>query len=367
MTVSVARDKSGIGRGVSRDRRVTARPISARIVVGVSLRTGTWAVVAVVAFAAGPANAAAAASSPARSAAAKRAVTRAYEGYVGALALGHGRSVCRRMTASGRNELMAAAGVWSPWRATCPEAVTKLRGVIREPRHLTEVRIFGTLASARLPTGDYRFFARAGRRWKIAATGATNPFRPARPPPRAAPSASRFLGVDWDRVPSWADDAADWAQDATRWRWFAPTLAAALLLLVLLLVAQVRHYRRRSFALNRSLEELTARAHRVLSASVASAPPVGPVPESMREDLAILMRINKELVARLDAAQGRSEEMTRRLLDELARTGADNDQAARLQARLARSESARAEAQAEIQALQEHVRHLRERVIQLPE
>jgi hypothetical protein len=315
-------------------------------------------VVTAIVFAVVPVGPAAAAS-PARSAAAKRAVTRAYDGYLRALALG--RSVCARLTASGRAELMGAAGLWSRWRGTCPEAASKLRGVTHDPRPLSDVRIFGTRASARLPTGDYRIFARAGRRWKVGATTATNPLLPPPPGPRAAPP-SQFLGVDWDRVQGWADDAWDWAQDASRWRWFAPMLAGALLLLVVLLAVQVRHFRRKSVALEQSLDELTTRAHRVLSASVASTPAAGPVPESVREDLAILMRINKELVARLDAAQGRSEEMTRRLLDELARTGADSEQATRLEEKLARSESARAEAQAEIQALQEHVRHLRERV-----
>jgi hypothetical protein len=318
---------------------------------------GALTAVAAAALAVAPALSASA--SPGRSAAAKREIARAYGGYVRALSLGHGRSVCRRLTASGRAELMDAAGLWSPWRGTCPEAVAKLRGVIREPSTLHDVRIFGTLASARLRSGDYRFFVRAGRKWKVAATASVNPLVEPAPPPRAKPAT--IFGISWSDVKRRADDGAAWAEDASRWRWFAPVLAAALVALVLLIALRARLYRRQTVALARSLEELTVRAHRLTSAPLGAG-----ADSTLRDDLATLMRINKELVARLDAVQTRSEDVTRRLMDELARTDADTEQTARLEQRLARSETARAEAQAEIQALQDHVRRLRERV-QLPD
>jgi signal transduction histidine kinase len=304
------------------------------------------------------------AADAARSAAAKREVTRAYEAFVRSAAAGHGRAACARLTAGGRAELMRAAGLWSRWRGTCPEAVRQLRPILGDAPALSAVRIFGTRAAGRVGLDHYRLFVRAGKRWKVAGTAATNILLPPAPPARVAPP--QFLGVDWDRADAWLDDAVAWAQDASRWRWFAHTLAVALVALALMLALRARRYRRQVVALERSLEELTARAHQVLSASLNAAAAPGAGRSGVRHDLASLTRANRELAARLDEVQSRSDDMSRRLLSELARTGDGTEHATRLQERLARSESARLEAQTQIDALQEHVRRLRERT-QLPE
>jgi hypothetical protein len=297
------------------------------------------------------------AADPSRSATAKQEVARAYDGFLRSAGAGHGRATCARLTASGRAEVMHAAGLWSRWRGTCPEAVAALRGVLRNDGALRDVRIFGMRASGSVAPGHYRFFVRAGSGWKVAGTAATNVLLAPAPAPRASPD--DFLGVDWPR-------AQRWAEDATRWRWFAPAGGGALLLLAFGLDLRARRFRRQSVALEQALEEITTRANRVLS-STSDVPLALTLPPDLekrltaRHDVAALARANRELTARLDELQTRSDEMAKRMLDELSRTGDDHEQASRLRERLARSETARGEAQAEIQALQEHVRRLRER------
>jgi hypothetical protein len=247
--------------------------------------------------------------------------------------------------------------------------VVALRGVFRGASPLRDIRVFGLRAAGRAGPDNYRLFVRAGRTWKVAGTAERNLLLGPLPAPPAAPP-SRFLGIDWPRVQGWIDDGAAWVEDASRWRWFAPVTGGFLLLLVLGLGLRARRFRRQTVALERSLEELTARANRVLSATAApttlTLPPDVEHRLTARHDVAALARTNRELTARLDEVQARSEEMAKRMLDELSRTGDDHEQAARLRERLARSESARVEAQTEIQALQEHVRRLRDRA-QLPD